>query len=79
MVYSCRSDNCEEEFTTERGLSSHRIKCRHYKIHEAAALAKRKEQTKNLHNRRMETLAKAKAEQERKQKQVVSLLSLPRN
>jgi hypothetical protein len=70
MVYSCRSRSCKAEFVTERGLSSHRINCIHYKRHEAAALLRRKDLAQKLRAKRSEGLAKVRTEVEKKRKQV---------
>ena len=72
MVYSCRSSNCKASFATERGLSSHRASCIHYRRHEAAALAKCKNVLQKLRAERAEALAKVRAEVQQKQDQASS-------
>ena len=76
MGYSCRSRNCKQEFVTERALTVHRTNCIHYKRHEAAAVAKRKEWSEALRRQRTEALDLVRREVDRKRKQVCSLLHL---
>jgi hypothetical protein len=60
---------------TERGLSSHRVNCVHYKRHEVAALAKRKERSQKLQARRSQALAQVRVEMDHsKQKEASSSL-----
>ena len=72
MSRACKSRNCTQAFLTERGLNTHRASCEHYKRHEAAALQRRKELSRQVRARREKALDRARHQLENK----VSILQL---
>lgn len=52
MSYACKSENCSESYTTERGLNGHIARCAHYKVHEAKVAATRAQLRKEIQRKR---------------------------
>jgi len=60
MRFACRSQHCGQGFSSECGLSTHRLTCVHYQRHEAAALERRKELSQAIRAKRQVALERAR-------------------
>src|SRR5882762_829394 len=74
MRFVCRSQHCGQGFSSERGLSTHRLTCIHYQRHEAAALERRKELSRAIRAKRQVALERARNVLKQMQRPAVSYL-----